>query len=437
VPPDGDARDSRGPGDARGLSSPAFRALLFGQVVSILGDRLNYLALVGLVSAHAATRGDSTAPWLSGLAWAMLLPSLVVSPWAGALVDRLPLVRLMAWTDGARALAVGAIPLAYASSGTPWAALACIALAFTLNAFFLPARSALPPHLVPAGKLTHANALLILSGIVATVVGSAFGGRLVDRVGPEAALYLDALTYVVSVVAFLWILRAGVEVRPLHAHAGGVRAGIRRAAADVRAGWARLARSPAARTPVIAAVSTWLAGGVLHVAGVPHVQRGRSSVSEIGLLLASLAVGAALGTALTLVLERRAVATRRAASLGLGLAGAGVGLAAFAFAEVFPVMAAAAVAVGVCAAPVFFLSDTAIQEAVPEGERARVFSARDALARGAFLVTAGATAPLVAAQGTRLPLALAGAMLLAIGLAIGLPATRRSTRPHPNAETPT
>ena len=39
---------------ATALSRAPFRFLLVGQVVSIAGDRFNYLALVALLSAHAA-----------------------------------------------------------------------------------------------------------------------------------------------------------------------------------------------------------------------------------------------------------------------------------------------------------------------------------------------------------------------------------------------
>src|SRR5262249_14407642 len=137
----------------------AFRGLLAGQVVSIVGDRFNYLALVALLSAHAARAGHGPEGALALLAWAMLAPALVLSPWAGAIVDRLPLVRVLVWTDLARALVVACIPLVDRAT-TPVYAL--IALAFALNCFFLPARSALPPHLVPAERLAFANALLVL-----------------------------------------------------------------------------------------------------------------------------------------------------------------------------------------------------------------------------------------------------------------------------------
>lgn len=427
----------------RVLGRPAFVALWAGQIVSIAGDRLHYLALVGLLSAHAAGRGGAAPAELAALAWAMLGPALVCSPWAGAVVDRLPLVRVLLWTDVARALVVAAIPTAYALTGSTMAVFALVAVSFTLNCFFLPARSALPPHLVPAESLTSANALLVLGSVFATVAASALGGRLVDAYGAATALYLDAATYGASVLALALILRTGGEVRPL-ARAGDSPkvarpgpearpwAALRRLAGDVRSGWRSLLSAGKIRRPVLAWIATWIGGGVLHVAGTAHVQRGRSEVGPVGLLLAALALGAILGTGVALGLERRFRGPRalRALELGVGLIGTAVGLAAFACADGQTGLGLAAFVTGCFAAPVFFVSETALQEAVPHGERARVFSARDFLARAAFLIAAGLAVPAVALGGTGRTL-LAGAGSLAVVGVICLIGRQNSGSPGP------
>jgi len=150
---------------------------------------------------------------------------------------------------------------------------------------------------------------------------------------------------------------------------------------------------------------------VLHVAGTAHVLGGGSKVSGLGFLIAALAVGAALGSWWTLARPR----PEHSMALARGLFGAGIGLALFASARGSVAMAAAAFLTGVFAAPVFFLSETAIQEAVPEGARARVFSARDFLARGAFLLTTALAAPAVARWGTAAPIAATGAGMALLG----------------------
>ena len=396
-----------------------FRALLAGQVISIAGDRFNYLALIGLLTAHAARHGENPARLLAALAWAMLGPSLLFSPWAGAIVDRLALVRVLVWTDLARAMVVAAIPLAYLATGSTLPVFALVALAFALNAFFLPARSALPPALVPPAALDAANALLVLGGVAATLVGTAIGGPVVDRFGPAPALWIDAATYLASVAALATLLGGGFGTparapAPPPGRARSFPASLRAALDEARAGWAIARRSPAARAPVIASVATWVAGGVLHVAGTAHVIRGSSRVTELGLLLAALALGAVLGSAVTLARPRQG----RARALALGLAGAGAGLIAFALARAPWAMALAAAWTGYFAAPVFFVSETAIQQAVPEGARARVFSARDFLSRASFLAVTALAAPLVARFGTTVPIALAGGVLGAIALAL-------------------
>ena len=85
---------------------------------------------------------------------------------------------------------------------------------------------------------------------------------------------------------------------------------------DVAAGWRVALGTPRARGPLLAAIATWIAGGVLHVAGTAHVQRGSTAVTGLGLLLGALAVGAVLGTALTLRRERRRRRGRRRRAAG-------------------------------------------------------------------------------------------------------------------------
>jgi MFS family permease len=424
---------------SRALERPAFRGLLVGQVVSIVGDRLNYLALIALLTAHAVAHGEDRATLLAALAWAMLGPSLLVSPWAGALVDRWPLVRTLLVTDVLRAVVVATIPLVYLATGALLPVLALVALAFTLTAVFLPARSALPPHLVPPTALAAGNAVLVLGGVVATMIGTGLGGPLVDRFGPATALYLDALTYGVSVLALATILRSGGEVRPpAEATPGtpGLGAVLARAARDTREGWGIALATPAARVPLVAAVATWIVGGVLHVAGTSHIQRGGAAVTGLGLLLAALAIGAVLGTTWALRREGRRGAAAAASDargdrrgmLGVGLLGAGAGLFGFAAAGSLATMAAAGFVVGVFAAPVLFLAETALQEAVPAGARGRVFAARDVLARGAFLLTAAAAAPLVHWRGDAFALAAGAAFLVGLGGLALAGAARDATR---------
>ena len=89
-------------------ATPLFRqrnfvALWSGQLVSILGDRFTYLALIALLAEHTHQFKDARSPWLlSALANVMLFPTLLLAPFTGAWVDRWNLKQVLvergAWT---------------------------------------------------------------------------------------------------------------------------------------------------------------------------------------------------------------------------------------------------------------------------------------------------------------------------------------------------
>jgi hypothetical protein len=418
---------------ARPFARRGFASLALGQLVSIAGDRFHYLALIALLTAHAAAHGQPSAGLLAALAWAMVLPTLLLSTWAGAVVDKAPLARVLVGTDAARALVVAALPFVYLAWPTPFAIYAVVFVVFGLNAFFLPARSAMPPRLGSPDELDGANAILVLLGVLATLVGTALGGPVVDRWGPSVALWIDAATYAASALLLARILfvdRAAAATAP--AGEKPPRPGLRDTFTAALEGWRLVARRRVAGAAVLAQVSTWIAGGVLHVAGTTHVLGGGTHVAGLGALLAALAVGAAIGAALAL---RRPV-TRRTVAMARALLGAGLGVIAFALVKSPWAMATCAFATGIFAAPVFFLSESAIQEAVPAEARARVFSARDFVARAAFLVAAAASAPIAVRLGPVPPLVGAGAALAVLALAVFLWGGESAAQPNSGAPGP-
>src|SRR5262245_20282707 len=62
---------------------PAFRRLWFGQIVSLLGDWLTYVA----VSMLALEKGEGALA-VAFVLVAHMLPNALLSPWAGSITDR-------------------------------------------------------------------------------------------------------------------------------------------------------------------------------------------------------------------------------------------------------------------------------------------------------------------------------------------------------------
>ena len=178
------------------MKQRSFAALWWGQLISLLGDRLTYLALVGLLAQHTREFRDARSSLLlTLLANVMLAPVLLFSPFTGAWVDRWNLQRTLIVSDLVRAAIVFMIPALYLLNHHAGPTFALVFLLFTCNVFFLPAKSAITPEIVPPAQLLVANALLSAAGIVATAAGAIGGGWIVDHWGWGIAMRIDAATY--------------------------------------------------------------------------------------------------------------------------------------------------------------------------------------------------------------------------------------------------
>jgi MFS family permease len=405
---------------------PSFRALWIGQLISIFGDRFTYLALLALVVERAADPGNP-APELAWIPVASFLPAILFGPWIGALVDGWNTRTTLLVSDAVRGIVVLAMIPAAERYGLP-AAFALVFLLYFVNAFFLPARSAILPELVPRESLIEANSLATLAGVIATIAGSFLAGALIERSGWRVGFALDALTYFLSVAALAFIR---LEPRPrLEPRSAGGPAQIYGALArDVREG-ARIAfSSPRVLGSIGTVTLLWVAGGALHIS-LPMVIARRSVgvISGLGAALGFAAAGMVVGT---LFLAWRGRRGSPRARIEVGLAGAGLALFSFAVLTQPAALATAAFVAGIFIAFLLVTTESAIQESVGPEARARVFALRDFLARAGVLVSAGLLGALLQ-RGWLSPSATvgtAGAILLVSGICGGLAGWMRGRRP--------
>jgi MFS family permease len=387
-----------------------FSSLWWGQLISILGERLTYLALVGLLAEHTGHFATRESSWLlSVLANVMLAPVLILAPFTGAWVDRSNLKRVLVTSDALRGILVVLIPFLYRAAEHTLPVFVIVFLLFTCNVFFLPAKSAITPEIVPRAQLLAANALLAVAGIIATALGALGGGWFVDHYGWDTALYVNGVTYLVSVVA-LMLIRYRHERHAAHASAITVRGYV----GEVAEGWRLVRSNPVVGLALVALAAVWVGGGFLHVAGNQHVQRAASTpgMERVGILLAVLGLGSGLGTWWT---NARAQGRSRALLLGIGLMLAGAGIAVFAVSSRFAVFAIAAFLIGVAAAPAFTLCETLLQQGTQPRQRGRVFSLRDFLMRLVFLIGVTLAGWTARSFGVQAALLLAAALMVATG----------------------
>jgi DHA3 family macrolide efflux protein-like MFS transporter len=388
-----------------------FAALWWGQLISILGERLSSLALLGLIAEHTHQLADANAPLLLALlANVSAAPVLLFAPFTGAWVDRWNLRRVLIISDLLRTGLVAILPAVYGLTHSMASVYLMVFALFTCNVFFTPSKSAITPELVPPAQLLGANALLALAGVLATAIGAPLGGWMVDRWGWERVLMINAATYLVSVVS-LWRVR----YRPHAHHAAAPTISVGGYVREVREGWRVVRHSATVGLALVALAAVWVGGGFLNAAGNPHIQRAASNpgMLRVGVLLFVLCIGSALGTWWVNTGGR---AIRRTLLLGGGLLLVSVGMAAFALSSLFAVFAVAGFVVGLAAAPAFVLSETLLQEGTEPRQRGRVFSARDFLMRLVF-VLGGTTAGLLSrSAGTRAALLTCAGVIAVAGL---------------------
>lgn len=186
--------------------NPEFAKLWSAQVVSQAGDWLNKVAALSviekLVGGGAAVVGVGL--WFALEQALRLLPTTLLSPFAGPVADRVPRKLLLVGGDFLRALLV----LCYLTIDTreelPLVAV-LIAVQMGLAIFFDAARQASLPSTVRTGDLHGAITWSAATWSTMLSIGALAGGLLVDRFGTNTAFVVDAGTYVASALLYVWI----------------------------------------------------------------------------------------------------------------------------------------------------------------------------------------------------------------------------------------
>ena len=353
------------------LGRSFFGCFLAAQAISLYGDRLNNFSLVALVNRFAAHPGRM----LPLIYLAMYLPIFTLAPIAGALVDRASKGRVLVVTDCLRGILVMSLPFLFSATGGFAPVIGVVFLLAVGNLFFVPAKSALIPEIVPANGLVRANSILWTAGIAGTVAGFLSGGIIFDLLSWRVCFWLDGATYLVSAALMIGLARETERRRPLHAP---VPLSLPR---SIRGGLHLLRRSPGLRRPVGTQSILFFGAGGFSVIAVVLVGKVTPPGSSMGIAAAGLALGAGMGAGSWLA-ERISRARRNAAECLLFL------LMGLASAIVYAARGLGCLVAGFAASPVVVIAEAEIQERAGQGLRATVISFREVLSRSLFLLSA-------------------------------------------------
>jgi MFS family permease len=192
------------------LTHRPFAFLWSGQTLSRLGDSLYQIALAWWVLQKTGSAAAMGAVFI-----AAFIPKIIFLLIGGLSVDKLPRGAIMLIADLLRgAITFVVAILAFLQHLELWHIYLASLLFGGIEAFFLPAYTALLPQLTPAHLRSSANALTTLSAEFTGLLGPALGAFLITAGGPATAFALDGASFFISVLCLLPILKLAPPTKP-------------------------------------------------------------------------------------------------------------------------------------------------------------------------------------------------------------------------------
>jgi dTMP kinase len=376
------------------LRVASFRKLWLALSASSFGDWLGLLATTALASQLGGGSYASANLAVAAVLILRLAPAVLLGPLAGALADRLDRKFVMVAGDILRGLLFITIPLV----GTlEWLFVATV-LIECLALFWMPAKEATVPNLVPRNRLEAANQMSLVTTYgtapVAALVFSGLGflNGILDnslerlQTNPiDLALYVNAATFIIS-----GIVISRLPIPKKRAGENTEQVSVWRSIVD---GWRFIGSTPLIRGLVMGMLGAFAAAGFVIGLAQTFVKDLGAGQPGYGALFAAVFLGLAAGMwGGPLVLA----GFSRYRLFGLSLVAAGGFLAALALIPNIVMAFLFTIGLGVCGGVAWITGYTLLGLSVDDSVRGRTFSFISSAAR-IVLITVLAAGPALAA----------------------------------------
>jgi DHA3 family macrolide efflux protein-like MFS transporter len=186
---------------SKGSQIRDYMKIFGGQAFSLLGSALVQFALVWWL-----TYSTGSAVVLSIATMVVVLPQILVSPFAGALVDRWSRRRVMIASDALSALTIVGLSMLWAAGAVEFVhVFAAMAIRSTFGSFQWPALQASASLMVPEDHLSRVNGMYqALSGL-AKIAAPALGALLLVFLPIQFVLMIDVATAALAIIPLLVI----------------------------------------------------------------------------------------------------------------------------------------------------------------------------------------------------------------------------------------
>lgn len=203
---------SKKTGPFAALQHRNFQLYFGGQLISNAGTWMQIIAQGWLV--YQLSHSELA---LGIVGFASAIPSLLISPWGGVIVDRAPKRTLLILTQAsAMILAFILAALSFANLVQQWHIILLAAGLGVVNSFDGPARQAFVVEMVGRDDLPNAIAVNSMMFNSARVVGPAVGGFLLAVLGPSWCFTINGFSFL-AVIIGLWAMKLTPHVSTVHA----------------------------------------------------------------------------------------------------------------------------------------------------------------------------------------------------------------------------
>lgn len=165
--------------------------IIFANLISRFGDSIDAIAFTWLV--YDATK---SASWAAIISACNMLPTILLQPFAGAAVERRNKKMIMIGSDIIRGLVVAALAFCYLTNQIhPWVLLAFTLIISSVEAFCMPASTAVIPKILDEKYYEYGMSLNSVGSTVMQLVGTGAAGVIIGLFGVHIAILIDAVTF--------------------------------------------------------------------------------------------------------------------------------------------------------------------------------------------------------------------------------------------------
>lgn len=334
--------------------------LLFasGSFVSLIGTRIYQVALAWWLYSKTGS-----SEYVGLFMISSFLPAIIVSPFAGTVVDRHSRRNMMVVMDILRGvLFMYLFLMEYFSELTMALLLIVTVLVSVFDSFFNPAVDSLLPDLVRKENLVRANSLYRLLKNLSKILGPALGSLLLKVVGLAGVILINSLSFLISGIFEMFIKVEEKHLKKVSKE--------RKMWQDIRSAllYIRSVRFILVTILVIAIMNFFT--GSMHVLLPEHVSKLGKSEWVYGTLMSMLSFGGLIVTFLMATIRTRASVK----TLGLNLVGYGLAVFVFAMTGNHWLMFAMYFLIGIFQTLFNINVITLLQLAIPEEMRGKIFS---------------------------------------------------------------